>query len=70
MSKLKSRLDNATINYQQKPQDQYMSIAGANNFKGKFEIRPQTKYFWTKWDGSLDFAIDLRQTVKTVGSQK
>jgi hypothetical protein len=42
-------------------------LAGANSFKGKFEIRPQKNISGPNDHGPLDFAIDLRRTAKTVG---
>ncbi|CAG8664335.1 6216_t:CDS:1, partial [Paraglomus brasilianum] len=42
-------------------------LAGANNFKGVFEVRPQKNLSGPNGHGPVDFAIDLRRTAKTVG---
>ena len=62
--KNRSRLDNTSI--QSKPRNQYMSTY-ANNFKGMFEIRPQKNLSGPNGHGSVDFAVDLCQTAKTLG---
>ena len=72
MAKLKSRLDNTPINLLSIEATKSLYVysyllAGANNFKGKFEIRPQKVISGPNGHGPLDFAIDLRRTAKTVG---
>ncbi|CAG8648086.1 3755_t:CDS:2, partial [Ambispora gerdemannii] len=42
-------------------------LAGANNFKGVFEVRPQKNLSGPNGHGPVDFTIDLRRTAKTVG---
>ncbi|RIA83419.1 hypothetical protein C1645_880515 [Glomus cerebriforme] len=69
MAELKSRLDNTPINLLSIEATKSIYVysyllAGVNNFKGKFEIRPQKNM---NGHGPLDFAIDLRRTAKTVG---
>jgi hypothetical protein len=69
MTELKSRLENAPINLLSIEATKSICVysyllAGANNFKGKFEIRPISG---PNGHGPLDFAIDLRRTAKTVG---
>ncbi|CAG8832011.1 25546_t:CDS:2, partial [Gigaspora margarita] len=72
MTELKSRLENTPINLLSIEATKSIYVysyllAGANNFKGKFEIRPQKVISGPNGHGPLDFAIDLRQTAKTVG---
>jgi hypothetical protein len=72
MAELKSRLDNTPINLLSIEATKSLYVysyllAGANNFKGKFEIRPQKVISGPNGHGPLDFAIDLRRTAKTVG---
>uniref|UniRef100_A0A1D1YXI6 Transcription initiation factor TFIID subunit taf73 n=1 Tax=Anthurium amnicola TaxID=1678845 RepID=A0A1D1YXI6_9ARAE len=72
MAELKSRIDNTPINLLsiEAAKSLYVYsylLAGANNFKGKFEIRPQKVISGPNGHGPLDFAIDLRKTAKTVG---
>ncbi len=72
MIELKSRLDNTPINLLSIEATKSIYVysyllAGANNFKGKFEIRPQKNISGPNGHGPLDFAVDLRRTAKTVG---
>ena len=72
MAELKSRLDNTPISLLSVEATKSLYVysyllAGANNFKGKFEIRPQKVISGPNGHGPLDFAIDLCQTAKTVG---
>ena len=72
MTELKSRLDNTPINLLSIEATKSIYVysyllAGANNFKGKFEIRPQKNISGPNGHGPLDFAVDLRRTAKTVG---
>jgi hypothetical protein len=72
MAELKSRLDNTPISLLSIEATKSLYVysyllAGANNFKGKFEIRPQKVISGPNGHGPLDFAIDLRRTAKTVG---
>ena len=72
MAELKSRLDNTPINLLSTEATKSIYVysyllAGANNFKGKFEIRPQKNISGPNGHGPLDFAVDLRRTAKTVG---
>ena len=72
MTELKSRLDNTPINLLSIEATKSIYVysyllAGANNFKGKFEILPQKNISGPNGHGPLDFAVDLRWTAKTVG---
>ncbi|PKB97236.1 hypothetical protein RhiirA5_506297 [Rhizophagus irregularis] len=72
MAELKSRIENTPINLLSIEATKSLYVysyllAGANNFKGKFEIRPQKVISGPNGHGPLDFAIDLRRTAKTVG---
>ncbi|PKC64282.1 hypothetical protein RhiirA1_222738 [Rhizophagus irregularis] len=72
MAELKSRIENTPINLLSIEATKSLYVysyllAGANNFKGKFEIRPQKVISGPNGHGPLDFAIDLCQTAKTVG---
>ena len=70
--RIKIRLDNTPINLFSIEATKSLYVysyllAGANNFKGKFEIRSQKVISGPNGHGPLDFAIDLRRTAKTVG---
>jgi len=72
MIELKSRLDNTPINLLSIEATKSLYVysyllAGANNFKGKFEIRPQKNISGPNGHGPLDFAVDLLRIAKTVG---
>jgi hypothetical protein len=72
MAELKSHLDNTPINLLSIEATKSLYVysyllAGANNFKEKFEIRSQKVISGPNGHGPLDFAIDLRRIAKTVG---
>ncbi|CAG8594788.1 2716_t:CDS:2 [Paraglomus occultum] len=72
MIELNSRLDNTPINLLSVEATKSIYVysyllAGANNFKGMFEIRPQKNISGPNGHGPVDFAVDLRRTAKTVG---
>ncbi|CAG8452805.1 10225_t:CDS:2 [Ambispora gerdemannii] len=72
MIELNSRLDNTPINLLSIEATKSICVysyllAGANNFKGMFEIRPQKNISGPNGHGPVDFAVDLRRTAKTVG---
>ena len=75
IAELKSRIENTPINLLSIKATKSLYVysyllAGANNFKGKFEIRPQKVISGLNGHGPLDFAINLRRTAKQLGSQK
>jgi hypothetical protein len=72
MAELKSCLDNTpitllSIKIMKSLYIYSYLLAGANNFRGKFEIRPQKVISGPNGHRSLDVAIDLCKTAKMVG---
>ncbi|PKK66638.1 hypothetical protein RhiirC2_784525 [Rhizophagus irregularis] len=70
IAELEARLETIPINGNEASKSQYVCsylVAGANLYKGKFELRPEKNITGPNGHGPVDFAIDLLQTAKTVG---
>ncbi|PKK63104.1 hypothetical protein RhiirC2_855241 [Rhizophagus irregularis] len=70
ITELEARLETIPINGNEASKSQYVCsylVAGANLYKGKFELRPEKNITGPNGHGPVDFAIDLLQTAKTVG---
>jgi hypothetical protein len=70
IAELEARLETIPINGNEASKSQYVCsylVAGANLYKGKFELRPEKNITGPNGHGPADFAIDLLRTTKTVG---